>query len=195
MIFSPTFMRGTRRAGLLAIAVLAFLAGMPRAHSDPAAPLEYRVKAAFLYNFAQFVEWPDTVTNQAPFTIGVLGDDPVQQALEETIAGKTLRNRPVRIKRLGRSDSLGDCHILFISASEKTWLPQILARLKTASVLTVSDLPEFARQGGIISLMTQDHRIRFEINTAAAERAQLKISSKLLRLAEIVSASTEGENR
>ncbi|MBT8341066.1 MAG: YfiR family protein [Desulfatitalea sp.] len=154
--------------------------------SGKAAPVsEYRVKAAFVYNFAKFVEWPTGALPPAPFVIGILGQDPFGMEIE-VLDGKTLRNRDLVVIRSDTVEELMNSDVLFISASMKGRLTQVMERLNHRPVLTVSDSPGFAQGGVMINLYTQANKIRFEINPRIAERAGLKISSHLLRLARIV---------
>jgi hypothetical protein len=145
---------------------------------------EYEVKAAFLLNFLQFVDWPATsVTNTAaPLVIGVLGEDPFGSVLDETIKGETVQGRPLQVKREKKVAHLKDCHLVFITRSERGQLKESLRELRDSPTLTVSDLEAFCKQGGMIGLLSESGKIRFEINQAAAEAGGLKISSKLLRL-------------
>ena len=147
---------------------------------------EYQVKAAFLYNFAKFVDWPgDAFGNtNAPLVIGVIGDDPFGGALDQAINGKTINGRPLVVRRLRWGQDLRSCHIIFISSSERQRLPQIIQSLKGASVLTVGDMGQFNQQGGIINFILEANKVRFEINSSAAGQARLRISSKLLSLAK-----------
>lgn len=153
---------------------------------------EYQIKAAFLYNFAKFVEWPPTaVKNENTiFKIGILGDDPFKAEIS-VIEKKLVRGMPLRIIRAAALGELSGCRVIFLSASVQPQLADILAQLKEKPVLTVSDTSGFAHQGVIINLITVGNKIRFQINTEAAERAGLKISSHLLRLANIVESGTE----
>jgi len=144
---------------------------------------EYEVKAAFLYNFAKFVEWPDPASG--PIRLCVVGDDPFGNNLEETVRGKTISGQPIEIKRLNRGDNPRSCQIAFISASERP-LRAVLDLLQGASTLTVGESPNFAKDGGMINFVLEDKRVHFEINPAAAQREGLRISSKLLNLARIV---------
>lgn len=167
-----------------------FVLGIVLLQSFPAAgqrPSEYQVKAAFLYNFPNFIEWPaetspDTVTT---LTIGILGNDPFGNAFEP-FAEKTIKGRQVVVRRSSRLQELPICQILFICDSEKKYLPQILEHLKGRSVLTVGETEGFAQSGVIANFVLQDNKVRFEINVAAAERAGLKFGAKLLKLALIV---------
>jgi hypothetical protein len=148
---------------------------------------EYEVKAAFLYNFAKFTEWPagSFAGDQAPLTICVLGDDPFGKAFNP-IRSKTVKNRPVAVREIADVDAAGGCHLLFIAASEQTHADAILGSLGKRSVLTVSDMKKFAQSGGMISFVMVDDKVRFEINNGAADRAGLKISSQILKLARNV---------
>ena len=155
---------------------------------------EYQVKAAFLYNFAKFVEWPSEafINVRTPLVVGVIGDDPFGSDLERMINGKTVNGRQMTIKRLKWGQNLRDCHILFISSSERNRLAQIIENLRGASVLTVGEMDKFAEQGGHINFIMENNKVRFEINASAAEQARLKISSRLLVLAKTVRGGYAG---
>lgn len=146
---------------------------------------EYQIKAAFLYNFAKFVEWPPQAFADAksPIVIGVLGQNVFDNNLEKVIHGKTVNNRPFLFKEFHSVTEVTNCHILFISASEKEKLPKILASLQGKSVLTVSEMDQFIASGGMINFVIEDQKVHFQINDEAAKKAGLKISSKLLSLA------------
>ena len=171
--------------GLLG-SLLSLYAGF--AYGEDALSREYRIKAAFLYNFATFVQWPAHAFKDArsPLTLCVLGDDPFGAAFDRAIVGKTVAGRKMVVARFEDLQRLAACQILFISSSERNRLSKIFSTLKGSSVLTVGDTDGFAHQGGIINFTVEENRIRFEINEHAAERAGLKISSKLLNLAAIV---------
>jgi len=155
----------------------------------PAAPTEYQVKAAFLYSFAKFVQWPDDAFGkpEGPFVVGVLGDDPFGAVLDQTLEGKTVLNRPVVIKRFGKVEDV-QAQILFVGASERRDLARVLKVLRGRAILSAGETEGFAENGGIVGFKTQDRRVRFEINLARAEEARLRISSQLLKLATIVSS-------
>ena len=157
-------------------------------------PGEYQVKAAYLYHFAKFVDWPSDSfkDDQSPVYLTILGVNPFGPALD-SIKDKTVKGRKLIIKQCPSIDLLGGCHILFISPSEKANLKQILNALKNSSVLTVSETERFTQQGGMINFITQDNRIQFEINPVAAQRSRLKISSQLLKLARIVATESPKE--
>jgi hypothetical protein len=154
---------------------------------------EYQLKAVFLFNFMQFVDWPPSAPQDSqppqpppPLLIGVLGDDPFGTFLDETVRGERVGARPIQVRRYRRIADIEACNILFISRSESEQVPEILSLLKNRPVLTVSDGDEFASQGGMIQFFTDKNRIRIRINLDAAEAANLTISSKLLRVAEVV---------
>jgi hypothetical protein len=174
-------LRGTPILCLSLFGLLA--AGAGRAQESPLT--EYQLKAAFVYNFAKFVEWPPAAFGEAtaPMVIGILGENPIRGDLDRAIRGKTINNRPLMIKEPHSAAEWTNCHILFISPSEKKRLPEILGSLIGASVLTVSETDGFTEAGGMINFISEGNKIRFHINEAAAKTAGLKISSKLLSLA------------
>ena len=146
---------------------------------------EYQIKAGFLLNFARFVEWPAEAfaDDNAPIVIGLIGDDPFGGALDEIVSGKTINGRRLEIRRLKWGEDLKACHLLFVSTSEKKRVVQLIDALKGGSVLTVGEMAQFNQLGGIISFVMEANRVRFEINVPMADRARLRISSKLLALA------------
>ncbi|HWA15920.1 MAG TPA: YfiR family protein [Gemmatimonadales bacterium] len=151
-------------------------------------PTEYELKAVFLFNFAQFVEWPATAFDRpdAPLVIGVLGTDPFGSRLEEAVKGETVQGHPLEIRRFARAEEIDTCHILFLGSKEGPGLESILSQLKFRPILTVGESENFARTGGMIGFVTDRNRIRLRINRGAAEAASLVLSSRLLRPAEIV---------
>jgi hypothetical protein len=154
----------------------------PGLHAQSAAQREYEIKAAYLYNFIKYVDWPssgDTIT------IGVLGYDPFGTALAP-LNGKTVKGRRLLIKHLDSVRDAQQCHIIFVSSSEKQRLQEIFESLKSARVLTVGETQGFADGGGIINFIEENNKIRFEINAEAARRTGLNISSELLKLARLV---------
>lgn len=150
--------------------------------------LEYQVKAAYLLNFARFVEWPPRAfqTAGSALNICVLGEDPFGPALDSIVEGETVNDRRIEAKRLARGDSMRGCHVLFISGTERESAERIVASLRNAPVLTVSEMPGFARLGGMINFVLEERKVRFEANPAAAEKGGLRISSKLLKVARSV---------
>jgi hypothetical protein len=174
-------------AGIVLLAAL-LPAWLPTfARGGPPSAKEYAVKAAFLFNFAKFVEWPaDAFADPAsPLVLCVLGEDPFGDALT-ALKGKTVNGRPLSIRYATTLDGLGRCHLLFICSSEKPFLPGILGATKGSNILTVGDVEDFARDGGIINLVNEENRVGIEVNLEAAQRTRLKVSSKLLGLARIV---------
>jgi hypothetical protein len=149
---------------------------------------EHEVKAVFLFNFVQFVDWPANAFGdvQAPVVIGILGDDPFGRTLDDVIQGEHVRNRELVIQRYGRLEDVAACHILFVSPSESERYERIVASLKDRPTLTVGDTAGFASRGGMVRFLTERNRIRFEVNVAAVKAAGLTISSTLLRSASIV---------
>ena len=166
----------------------------PRRAAAAAGPSEYDVKAAFLYNFARYIEWPpDGLPPQGEaFVFTVLGDDAFAESLEGVLRGKTTHERRLTVRRVARAEDVGRSQILFIGESESEDLPRILRRLETAPVLTVGDSERFAERGGMIRFRKERERVGFDINLASAERARLKISSQLLKLGRIVAAGSRG---
>lgn len=176
----------------LAVALLAYGLCNPCARAQ--SPSEHQVKAVFLYNFAKFIDWPSDPSpdSRDPVVIGIVGEDPFGNLLERTVKGKTVDRREIVIKRFKRGQDLRGCHILFVSSSESKHLRAIFESLKGASVLTVGETEGFARLGGVINFTLEDNQVHFEVNVDAAERARLKISSKLLSLAKIVRDEPHG---
>jgi hypothetical protein len=170
------------------VAVLLALVAAPARAQAPDAPTEYQVKAVFLFNFSQFVDWPAAsfADGRAPLVIGVLGSDPFGATLDEIVAGETVNGRPLAVRRYDSVEQIDTCHILFIGRSQEVRFDAVLAALKGRSVLTVGDFEGFARRGGIIRFMTVGNKIRLRVNLAAAQDAKLTISSKLLRPAQII---------
>jgi hypothetical protein len=181
-----------RGKGTAAALALLALAGAARgAGMEPPAPTEYHVKAAFLYNFAKFVQWPADVPTRA-FVITILGRDPFGASLDETLQGKAIGTLKVVVRRAGTPEELGASQIVFISESERAQVPGILKRLEGTPTLTVAEIDHFAERGGVIRFRMDGDRVRLDINPSAAERARLKISSELLKLARIVGPASGG---
>jgi hypothetical protein len=157
-------------------------------HAQTKAATEYQVKAAFLYNFAKFVDWPPSAFSDAkqPLDICVYGRDPFGTALEDALMGKTIGERRVGLGRATQFQDLVGCHVVFVSASAHETAAELANRLKGRAVLLVGESDGFAASGGTIQFTIEDNRVHFVINPDAADRAGLKISSKLLALAKIV---------
>ncbi len=151
---------------------------------------EYAIKAAYLYQFGRYVEWPAQAfaNERAPLVIGVLGADPFGNLLEEISRTKRIENRPIVIRRFATAAEYSYSHILFVPASvDQGQKTRILQKLQGTPTLLVGEEPGFAERGGTINFFQEENKIRFEINTDVARQDQLKISSKLLSLAKIVS--------
>jgi hypothetical protein len=159
-----------------------------RAQASADTSREYEIKAAFLYNFIQFIKWPGSAfpSPDAPFRIGVLGADPFGSALEETVRGETINGHRLEIVRGFRLEDLQDCQLIFVCRSEGDQVDQILSQLDSRPVLTVSEIDDFARRGGDIDFYLRDEKVRFEINPQAARACGLAISSQLMALGKVV---------
>lgn len=175
---------GVRKACLLALLVVV-AAGWLRAGADGSVVDEYQVKAAFLFNFAKFVEWPAQAPNASSDAIAlcVFGKNPFGTALDG-IAGKSIGNRKFVVREVSGAQQANKCHILFVAGSDRKRIRALLEEVKTSSMLTVGETEDFIGDGGIVSFRLKDARVHFEIDDAAAERAGLHISSKLLSLAD-----------
>lgn len=175
----------TRRL-LLALGTLAAIVML---RAQPVSSAEYRIKAVFLFNFVQFVEWPATAfaSSTAPIEICVLGVDPFGGALEQTVAGESIDNRPLVVRRLPRAVGVDTCHLLFISRSEQGRLGEVFQAIgSSGSVLTVSDIDGFVRRGGAIGFFLDRQRVRFEISPSHVQGRGIKLSSQLLNLGRIL---------
>ena len=172
-----------------ALALLAALLVLPaKAGAQQGAYQEYDVKAAFLYNFTKFVEWPPDAfeSPDSPMAICVFGDDPFGESLDAVVRGETLNGRRLEVRRTRSLQDLRDCHTLFVPGAERERFAEVFSALRDASVLTVGEVDGFLPQGGVIRFVVDQGRVRFEVNLDAAERSRLKLSSKLLRLARAV---------
>ena len=174
-------------AGALRLAACALLLAAAAAEGAEKPRAAEEVKAAFVCNFADFVEWPaDPSGPAATVTIGILGKDPFGQLIDEAASARSVPGRELEVLRLDKREAAADVEILFVGASEEEHLGDILEAVRGRHVLTVGDLPGFATRGGVIGLLVEDKRVRLEINVAAAQRAGLAISSRLLKLARLV---------
>jgi YfiR/HmsC-like len=173
---------------LLRISAALLLVCAARLGAQTGKASEAQVKAVFLFNFAQFVDWPPEAVpdSQAPLVIGILGADPFGDFLDATVRGERRGARPFAVQRYQRVEDITRCDILFINRSAGDAPEEILARLKNRPILTVSDADRFAERGGMIRFVTDRGRIRLQINPVSAEAAHLTISSKLLRVAEVI---------
>ncbi len=156
------------------------------AQSGASVITEYEIKAAFLYNFAKFVDWPEEIagTDSGKIYIGVLGQSPFGGVLEKIVQDRRIDGRTIVIKEFKRLQELDFCHILYISNSESRRLRRIFGQLSKENTLTVGESNDFLTKGGVIRLVNKRNKVRFEIDLEAANKAQLTISSRLLKLAE-----------
>ncbi len=170
----------------LAALLTVFAADSPAANAPD--DLEYKVKAAILYNLAKFVEWPAETRGMSdePVVFCILGQDPFGANLDEAMAGKRINGRQVGMRRYRHTEDASGCHVLFVSGSEKRRASEIARQFGATGVLTVSDMPGFADQGGMIGFVIDHGRVRFEVNLEALEKARIRISSQVLNLALIV---------
>ncbi len=182
---------GVGAALICILAALANILGGDLRTAIAAAPAasEYEIKAAFLLHFSRFVEWPDSAfaAPDAPLFICVLGDDPFGPALEEIVRNERVNSHPIAVERYRLADNVDRCHILFIGRSTQPLQQRILDQVRGKSILTVSDEEEFTRRGGVIGFVTVNGKVKLQVNRSSAERADLRISSRLLRLADEVS--------
>ena len=182
------------RAGFLffGLWLMLFCLGLSAARSQTISH-EYPLKAVFLFNFAQFTDWPTNAFDKpdSPLVIGVLGDDPFGAVLDDAVRDEIVNGRKFVVERYHRVEDIKACHILFISQSETKRLDKIVAALKGKPVLTVSEIDNSAQRGVRVQFITENNKIRFKINTDSLEEANLTMSSKLLRLAEIIPAPTK----
>lgn len=184
----------TRRCRLISICtVVAALAS-----SWPAEPLRAQeavyadddVKAAFIYHFATFVQWPETAQADEPFSFAILGADDIAGELEQYLPGRTIQGRPLSVRRIRSIDEAGNAAVLFIGARESARLSQLLDKIGSRPMLVVTDAPGALRDGSMINFQVVDQRVRFEISLAAAERAGLELSSRLLAAAMFVDTTS-----
>lgn len=183
--------RSHRRAVAVIVCLLFYAAAAQVQHSD-----EDRVKAAYLYNFAKFVEWPAASFSgpDSPTIICSVGDERLAEVLQQTVRGKQTKGRPVEAGQVSREEQFRSCHILLIAFRDKEHISQILHSVKSASVLTVGQSDEFIPLGGMINLVRNDSNLELAINPTAAEDASLKISSRLLAVSRVVAVPHGGGN-
>lgn len=193
---SQTSMQSPRvlgRSGLMrccrllhCLLVLMLPASVVRADEPPS--LEYQVKAAFVIKFGSFVEWPsERHASREPFVIGILGKDPFGKAFDEAVKLERINGRPISVKRSDEAKDLLGCQIVFIHSDESGRVGSQMQSLSASGILTIGESPDFARHLGVVGFIKEKGKVRFEINTALAERSGLKISSKLLQVGKIVS--------
>jgi hypothetical protein len=184
---------GWGRVAVCSLFLILFLASSGNLPANSTAE-EYAVKAAFLFHFAQFVEWPEETFRDAnsPVTYCTIGEDPFHGSLDATLNAKTIGERSFRVLHFKQPQEIQGCQVLFIGAGEKRLLPAILASAKGNSVLTVGESEHFIQEGGMIGFLLEENKIRFEVNLEAAQKEKLKISSRLLALAKSVIGGQRG---
>jgi hypothetical protein len=185
--------RALRWVALLAVCFL-LLGWAGKITKAQTAAEEYRVKAAFIFHFAQLVDWPPEPTGaENSLVLCTLGEDPFQGVLEGTVAGKAIGNRIVRIRHLGEPQDMQACQIVFLGRAQSKRIPMLVSTLHNAPVLTVGETAGFLDAGGMIDFLLEDNKLRFEVNLDAAESADLKIGSRLLVLAQRVVGKSHGK--
>jgi hypothetical protein len=185
--------RRLRITGCILSALVALVGDRPvLGQSNPSS--EYEVKAAFLFHFAQFVEWPPDTFKEAgtPLVYCTIGEDPFHGSLEAALNGKTIGARSLHVRHLKQPSELQGCQVVFLGEKEKRLFPTVLELLKSSPVLIVGESEHFVQDGGTIGFFLEENKIRFEINLDAAEKAKLKISSRLLALAKTVVGNPRG---
>jgi hypothetical protein len=149
---------------------------------------EYQLKAVFLYNFTQFVDWPAHAfeNERSPIVIGVIGDNPFGAYLAQTVSGEKINGHPLTVQYYKNEEEIKLCHILFVNVTETKKQEQVLEEVQGKNILTVSDHPDFLKEGGMIRFVTNNNKIKLQINMDACKESKMILSSKLLRLAEII---------
>jgi hypothetical protein len=179
-----------RLAEMTGVALLAIVAGLPlsQAAADDAATLEYRVKAAFLYQFAGYVEWPKGSFTQAdtPVTIAVVGPDSFATELSQVVTGRTVAGRAVTVRRMKPGEPLAGVHILFVGRGDTAQLGQLGLAARPRAILTVTEADGALAQGSMINFVLDERRVRFEVALDTAEKGGLRLSSRLLAVARDV---------
>ena len=173
---------------LIAVAAACAFLAIPVLHAQNPRPTDYQVKATYLYNFGRFIEWPGKVAaaQGGSFTVCVLGQDPFGPSLDATLAGETIGGKTVVAKRISSAEESGDCQILFLSLTDDSRLNKIIADLDKKAVLTVSDMSQFVKRGGMVQFVLEGKKVRFEVNLTATQHAGLTLSSELLKVATAV---------
>jgi uncharacterized protein DUF4154 len=189
-----TVRRRPSRLAVTTLTALLFVAGARWVSAQGNASSEYQVKAAFLFHFAQFVDWPPGAFKDAgtPLAYCTAGGDPFHGALEASLNGKVIDGRPVRVLHFKEAQKIQGCQVLFIGIADKKFISATLANLKGTPVLTVGESEHFVQDGGMIGFFLEDNRVRFDINLDAAGHARLKISARLLALAKTVIGGPKG---
>ncbi len=171
------------RPGLILTAL--FLFGSLSFQAQTLTSVEYKVKAVFIYNFIHFIDWPQSTYEYSydEFVIGIIGGDPFGTYIDEAVAGERIKSHRIKVQRYKSVEEIKKCHILFINTHDPEETKKILDFTAKRHILTVSDTPNFIRWGGMVRFFTVEDKIRLEINNTLARARELKISSKLLRVA------------
>ena len=167
--------------------LLLLLLDAPYAHAQSATASEYQVKAVFIYNFTHFINWPERAFDSQydSFVIGIIGNDPIARYVETAIANERVGSHMLRFERYNSIKDIDKCHILYVASKDPDEIKEILESVDGKNILTVGDTPNFVRWGGMIRFYTEEGRIRLQINNTIAKEEGLKISSKLLRVAQV----------
>ncbi len=182
----------SRLTEIVAVIVTVAMLGAGQTRADAPTRLDagskvYEIKAAFIYNFAQFTQWPDSAfaSGDSPFILAFIGDSELGPALGHVLEGKSIAGHPIVLKHLDSTSQINGCHLLFIPDSEESHLDDIFNAIGNQPILTVGETTKFMQAGGIIRFFIADGRIRFEIDPDAADKAALRLSSRLMSLATI----------
>jgi len=189
------FSNGMARRFIGVLAFAGFLLQVSLLSSRAAPTQENKVKAVFLFQFINYVEWPTNAfkTPTAPIVVGVLGNDPFGPLLDQTMKGEKLHGRALQVRRGRTVEELAGCHVLYVSESEERRTKEIINAVTNKPVLTVGDFEGFAREGGVMNYYIENDKVKFEANLHAASNARIKLSSQLLKLAKIVEGEWDGE--
>ena len=181
--------------GALVLAVVAFGAAPAVRAQQPSVATEYEVKAAYVFNFANFVTWPASAfaSPTSPVVIGVAGDSPLEEPLVRAIQGETINGRPLVVRRVAHADDMKACHVLVSGANESKQMARSLAELRNSPVLTISDAEDFLNSGGMVRLVvTSNNKVGFDVNVDTMSRAGLKPNARLLKVARRVFGNIGG---
>jgi len=170
----------------IACMILLLSVGDMPCYAQNKAASEYQLKAVFLYNFTQFVNWPSSAFDSYndDFVIGIIGEDPFGEYLDEVVGGEKIGMHPIVVRRFKSIRDISKCHMLFIRSGDPDWMERVLSAVAERNVLTISDDPDFNRLGGMIRFFPENNKLRLEINLKSARAAQLGISSKLLSVSQ-----------
>jgi hypothetical protein len=193
----PSLVRCAHRRGIVLLWASLLISWLPQYVRPQSVAEEYQVKAAFLFHFAQFVDWPPGLMNNSdsPLILCIFDDEPSRQDFQSTIEGKAIGARVLHIRQISQSQEVQGCNILFLSRDEVQRQTAILRSLRGMPVLTVGETDDFLSNGGMIRFHLDQDKIRFDINLDGAESSHLKISSRLLLLATSVTQSSAADRR